>query len=173
MSDFTALAAPLAALSSCARRAACYQVDSPAYAVQERVAERTLPRVLAQGAKLTTGQPRHRKAVRTVLAAVEHASRCAESIRRRASADELVRRADAVERAARNVAELTAELRRQSAERVEEVVVGERPWTELTNVFDAFRSGQGRQPVQNQCVDESAAIATLSAGDEHASVPEQ
>ena len=173
MKDLSALTAPLAAMAACARQAARYDVNSPAYAVQERAFERTLARVTAQATRLVSGQPRHRKAVRTVLAAVEQASRCADAIRRWSSADELVWRAEALERATRDVAALTANLGRQGSERVDEEVVGERPWTELANVFNAFGSGQSSQAVEHQSVDQATAVTTLGASDEHASVAEQ
>jgi hypothetical protein len=169
MSAFTGLAASLRVLASAAQRATLYDVNTTVYAAQERAVERTLERIQIQAERLTAGQPKHRKAARTVRAAVERAERCARGVLRRSSVDDLVGRAEAVERAARDVAELTTELNGQAAQGVDEVIVGERPWTELSNVLDALGSGHASQPVQNQGVDQTAAIATLSAGDEHAS----
>jgi len=169
MSAFAALSASLRVLASGAHQAARYDVRSTAYAAQERGVQSTLERIQSQAQRLTVGQPKHRRTVRTVRAAVERAATCARAVLKASSVDELVRRAEAVERAAREVAELTTDLRGQAVQSTNEVVVRERAWTELPNVLDAFGSGHASQPIQDQSVDQAAAIATLGAGNEHAS----
>jgi len=170
MSAFAGLVASLQLVASCARQAAEFAPRSDVYRAEQVAAERAFERILSQSQRLVAGQPKHRKAVRTVVAAVARAAECLEAIRRFSSDEEIVWRADAVQRAAGRLAELRSDLGRQRTQSLDEVVVAERAWPALPDVFNALRTGQSRESVEHESIDQAAAVASLSTGDEHTSV---
>lgn len=171
MHPFDGIIGPLNVLVSCALQAVEVEPGSPPYTAQLHSAERAAERATAQVRRLTKGQPKHRKNVRTVAAIVEVASECVHAIRMRAEPEELVRRAGALQRAVARVTELTVELGRQREERSGEVIIGERPWTELLNAPNDLLSGEGSQSVEHDAGDETASVAALGASDQDPSAP--
>lgn len=170
MTAFAGLVAALHGLAGCARQAAEFKVRTDAYRAEQVAAERALERVQTQSKRLTAGLPKHRKTVRTVRTAVEQAADCLDAIKRGCSADDVVRRANAVQRAAGRLTELQPELGRQRTQGVDEVVVTERAWPALPDIFHALGTGQSSEPVEHQGVDQPAAVASLSAADQDTSV---
>jgi hypothetical protein len=168
MDDLSGIASPLNVLVSCAQRAVEFEPGSPPYMAELHSAERAVERAAAQARRLTKGQPKHRKSVRTVALSIEIARECLQAISVRASPDELMRRSGAVQRAVARIGELSLALGRQTEECRGEVVVSKRPWTSILDVPNDLLSAQSGEPIEHDAGDEAAAVASLSAGDEHA-----
>jgi len=168
MSDYVSLADTLLVLAVCARAAARSEPNSPLYRQQQAGAVRVLRRIQVRVTELSAGQPAHRKAPRTVRNALPVAERCLEAIQMASSVQVLRNRADAVERTALAVRSLVADLEGEPAQSLHELLVGEGAGSTLPDVFDAFRAIQGTDAVEDQSVDEPAAVAALGARDQDA-----
>lgn len=166
MHPLASIIGPLNVLISCARQALEIEPGTELYEAQERSAVRAWERLSAQASRLVQGQPKHRKAVRTILDAVERAEECLRSIRLRETPDELMRVTNAAQRAAIRLTDLGT-ISGQRSESSNEVMVHQRPLAEFLNVSNAVHSGFSGESIQNERRDEPTAVAPLSAGDEH------
>jgi len=167
MDAFQEVLAPLQVLLACTQQAIRYNPRFEVYAGQLRTAERALGRATLLGERLLVGLPKHRKLHRTIREALDRAAVCLGAIKDHSPPDVLVRRANAMQRVTGRFAELTALPPGQVAQGGDEVLVGESPWTALLDVPDALGPGEPGRPVQHDAGDEAAAVAPLSAGDEH------